>query len=91
MISGRTLLPFFFTSMAASMIARTCMSPISGKTIGSRQPRNPIIGLNSCSSSTRSFTFAAEMPRLLATSSWPLASCGRNSCSGGSSRRIVTG
>ena len=32
-----------------------------------------------------------ETPSSLATSAWPLSSCGRNSCSGGSSVRIVTG
>ncbi len=72
---------------------RTCMSPISGKTIGSRQPRNPIIGFISCSSSTRSKIFSTVVPICLATASAParLSFCGRNSCSGGSSRRIVTG
>ena len=91
MISGRTVLPFFCTSMAASMIARTCMSPISGNLIGRRQPRRPSIGLASWSSSTRRLTFSTGMPSWRATSAWPASSCGRNSCSGGSSRRIVTG
>ena len=47
------------------MIARTCMSPISGNTIGRRQPRKPIIGLNSCSSSTRSRPSAGRDADLL--------------------------
>ena len=34
---------------------------------------------------------SAETPISLAISAWPLSSCGKNSCSGGSSRRIVTG
>ena len=62
MISGRTDLPFFLTSMAASMMARTCMSPISGNLIGKRQPRRPSIGLASWSCSTRRLTFSTGMP-----------------------------
>ena len=34
---------------------------------------------------------SAETPSLAATSAWPLGSCGKNSCSGGSSVRMVTG
>ena len=58
----------------------------------SRQPRWPSIGLNSCSASI----FAPRPPRRRcraprATSRISSSPWGRNSCSGGSSRRIVTG
>src|SRR6058998_3400174 len=53
MISGCTLIPFAWTSVAASKIARACISEISGNVIPSRQPRWPSMGLNSWSSCTR--------------------------------------
>mmetsp|Transcript_5280 Transcript_5280/g.16764 ORF Transcript_5280/g.16764 Transcript_5280/m.16764 type:complete len:205 (-) Transcript_5280:1501-2115(-) len=49
------------------------------------------MGFSSCSSFTRRATASAEMPILAARSAWAFGSCGTNSCSGGSSRRIVTG
>ncbi|MFN8404826.1 MAG: hypothetical protein U0V48_14905 [Anaerolineales bacterium] len=42
--SGFTLIPRFVQSAAASKIARTCISTISGIEMLSRTPRKPIIG-----------------------------------------------
>jgi hypothetical protein len=59
-----------------------------------RQPRWPSIGLNSCRLLTlvraraRRPTLSSASPRL---DLWASSLCGRNSCSGGSSRRMVTG
>ena len=87
------------TASAARMMARACISGISGYIMASRQPRVPSIGLSSCSF----FTWASSA-RSLASSAWspPVSSSrctfsawsrwlGRNSCSGGSSSRTVTG
>ena len=49
------------------------------------------MGLVSCKLCTRFFTSSGFLPMLLASASTSLSSCGRNSCNGGSSRRIVTG
>jgi hypothetical protein len=57
-----------------------------------RQPRKPSIGLNSCSCSTRCSGCAPRARR--SSSPAPPAApqvCGRNSCSGGSRKRIVAG
>ncbi len=91
MISGWTSMPSACTLQAASRIARACIAVISGYTSPRRQPRKPSIGLNSCSCFTRSATSLALIPSACAASAWPFSSCGRNSCSGGSSVRIVTG
>ena len=77
--------------MAASMIARTCISRISGYVMHRRQPRCPSIGFDSCSCSTRRATTSTPMPSSLASSACLAFSCGTNSCSGGSINRIVTG
>ena len=53
MISGTTFRPSLFSWQAASMIARVCISVISGYVMPRRTPRWPSIGLNSCSCSTR--------------------------------------
>src|SRR5581483_7882608 len=57
----------------------------------SRQPRWPSIGLNSWSCSTRFFASLKGSPIFFARSFSVASSCGTNSCSGGSSVRIVTG
>ena len=77
---------------AASMSARTCMAYSPGFITPRRTPRVPNMGLtsahvlaadNSCASSSLSPTVAA----LISSSS----TRGKNSCSGGSSSRMVTG
>ena len=65
MTSGFTLIPFFWTSAAASKMARACISVISGKVMPRRQPRWPSIGLNSCSSWTRLVTSSGVAPSFL--------------------------
>ena len=49
------------------------------------------MGLNSCSSFTRCLIFSTDTPIFSARSFCAPASCGRNSCSGGSRKRIVAG
>ena len=56
-----------------------------------RQPRWPSIGLASASSAARRRIASTSVPSACATSASSASPCGRNSCSGGSSRRIVTG
>mmetsp|Transcript_16056 Transcript_16056/g.37939 ORF Transcript_16056/g.37939 Transcript_16056/m.37939 type:complete len:239 (+) Transcript_16056:21-737(+) len=56
-----------------------------------RQPRCPSIGLYSLSSSARRFTRSRGNPAALATAASSESVCGRNSCRGGSSKRMVTG
>ena len=57
-----------------------------------RQPRKPSIGLNSCELLARgASSFFGSAPIAAATSAISSSPCGRNSCSGGSSSRIVTG
>mmetsp|Transcript_3411 Transcript_3411/g.21298 ORF Transcript_3411/g.21298 Transcript_3411/m.21298 type:complete len:276 (+) Transcript_3411:1451-2278(+) len=93
MISGLTSTPSFFTLQAAWRIARACISAISGYVIPKRHPRNPSMGLTSDSFSMRSCTSSGLQPDMLAIS-WTTSSAspsGKNSCSGGSSSRIVTG
>mmetsp|Transcript_6723 Transcript_6723/g.17218 ORF Transcript_6723/g.17218 Transcript_6723/m.17218 type:complete len:430 (-) Transcript_6723:1213-2502(-) len=93
MMSGCTLTPSACTLHAASRMARTCMRPISGYVMARRHPRNPSMGFTSASFSMRSTTSLSEAPvsaaRLATISS--RSPSGRNSCSGGSSRRMVTG
>ena len=56
-----------------------------------RQPRKPSIGLNSSSSRARSASFFGSAPIARATCAISSSPCGRNSCSGGSRSRMVTG
>ena len=96
MISTCGSRPSFFTRAAASQIARTCIAYRPGFTMPSRTPRRPSMGFASCSSftfwSTR-FCSATSSPRSSpsATSTASSTWFGRNSCSGGSSSRTVTG
>mmetsp|Transcript_32909 Transcript_32909/g.47643 ORF Transcript_32909/g.47643 Transcript_32909/m.47643 type:complete len:217 (-) Transcript_32909:1946-2596(-) len=78
--------PSFTTSQAADIAAVTCILVISGYTTESRHPRKPIIGLTSSNSSHR-FLMTSSSPIISHVSS----SLGKNSCRGGSSKRIVTG
>ena len=56
MISGTTVVPSLRpASIAASKMARACISAISGKAYQSRQPRWPSIGLNSLKPATLRF------------------------------------
>ena len=92
-MSGCTLTVSHCTAHAASMIARTCILPISGYAMARRQPRKPNIGLISASFSIRSTTSLSSAPVLAARSATISSSSpsGRNSWRGGSRRRIVTG
>ena len=54
-----------------------------------RQPRKPSIGLNSCSSWTRCMIFSTGMLSLRARSICDSFEFGKNSCNGGSRKRIV--
>ncbi len=79
-------------SAAASMRARTCIAYRPGFTTPRRTPRVPSMGLNSCQerAAVRSSSSSADKPTvafLISSSSIR----GRNSWSGGSSRRTVTG
>ena len=68
MISGTTFRPSLLSWHAASMMARACISVISGYVMPRRTPRWPSIGLNSCSCSTRasSFCFSSSSAARLA-------------------------
>ena len=91
--------PLALAATAASMMARACISVISGKVMPRRHPRNPSMGFCSCSSSTRASSVRSSLSlgerglvssrRVISTSR--SSRLGRNSCSGGSSRRMVTG
>mmetsp|Transcript_26972 Transcript_26972/g.58960 ORF Transcript_26972/g.58960 Transcript_26972/m.58960 type:complete len:445 (+) Transcript_26972:1164-2498(+) len=93
MISGLTTPPLFATLTAASKMACTCISVISGYVMPRRQPLKPSIGFTSDSLSMVSYTSSTLMPaswaRAAQTSS--ISPSGRNSCRGGSSSRMVTG
>ena len=57
----------------------------------SREPRWPSMGLNSRKPETRRRNRLTVTPMAPATSAMAASPCGRNSCNGGSSRRMVTG
>ncbi len=97
MISGRGSPPAWRQRTAASAIARTCKANRPGISSPSRTPRRPSIGFCSCSRRT-----AASSEASPSVTGWPVAAAtpsrtessvrsGRNSCSGGSIRRTVTG
>ena len=85
-------LPFLRSTAAAASSALTCMAYRPGLTTPRRTPRVPIIGLCSAQSSAAFSSLPSRVDS-------PAVAClifnssidGRNSCSGGSSRRIVTG
>mmetsp|Transcript_16736 Transcript_16736/g.52777 ORF Transcript_16736/g.52777 Transcript_16736/m.52777 type:complete len:215 (-) Transcript_16736:2569-3213(-) len=85
--------PSFSTLMAASVMARTCISAISGNAMARRQPRKPSMGLTSESFSMRSSISSTLTPQVWESTSHTssMSPSGRNSCSGGSSRRTVVG
>ena len=89
--SGNGFLPSRRSSHAASKIACACISVISGKEIPKRQPRWPNIGLNSCNTFTLSRRTSTATPMTCASSTISSSCFGKNSCSGGSRVRIVTG
>ncbi len=96
MTSGRGSAPASLRSAAASAMARTCMPNRPGMTRPRRTPRRPSIGFCSCSLCTawsrrRSFSFGSLRASARATRTDSSVMSGRNSCSGGSSRRTVTG
>ena len=91
MISGCTSMPRRLARTAASKIARPCISVISGYTMPRRHPRRPSIGFVSRSDSTMRLSSSRDRPSVRARRFVSSPPCGRNSCSGGSSRRIVTG
>mmetsp|Transcript_69740 Transcript_69740/g.153831 ORF Transcript_69740/g.153831 Transcript_69740/m.153831 type:complete len:376 (+) Transcript_69740:454-1581(+) len=92
---GCTLPPALITLAAASMIALACIWVMAGCTMPRRQPRRPIMGLDSLRPSRREWTISGVLPSSVAICWHRLVSagpsCGRNSCSGGSSMRTVTG
>ena len=92
MISGTNFQPrcFLLMLIAALIIARVCMTPISGYVTSRRHPRWPIIGLNSCKFAAAAIKSSTEIPNALATSNDSASAFGKNSCRGGSSKRIVT-
>ena len=107
MISTIGLPPSALTLAAASMMARTCMAYRPGLRMPRRTPRSPSIGLASCrsltlasisvassrgsasSAPTSTVVWPCWVARATATASSTWS--GRNSCSGGSSSRTVTG
>ena len=93
MISGLTFqaLCLRCTLMAARMTAFVCITAISGNVTHRRQPRWPIIGLNSWSPSIISLMRKIGLCCVFARSAISSSVCGTNSCSGGSRKRIVTG
>src|SRR5215204_1050238 len=96
MISGWGSSPRLRSEAAASAIARTCSEKSPGTTRPRRTPRRPSIGFCSCSRWTSASSVVASLsgaPVASATATWTDSSVksGRNSCSGGSSSRIVTG
>ena len=97
MISGIGLWPSFRTSRQACTSARTCILNSSGIRIPRRTPRRPSIGLDSCRRLTAAKTacwrgeISSPSASARAISALSSAMLGRNSCSGGSSRRMVTG
>mmetsp|Transcript_40600 Transcript_40600/g.79489 ORF Transcript_40600/g.79489 Transcript_40600/m.79489 type:complete len:446 (-) Transcript_40600:1203-2540(-) len=92
MMSGTGVWPAFLTARAASMMARACISEISGCTIPRRHPRSPSMGFTSDSLAIFSVTAPTDMPSsvaiILHTSF--ISPLGKNSWRGGSSRRMVT-
>mmetsp|Transcript_16591 Transcript_16591/g.40525 ORF Transcript_16591/g.40525 Transcript_16591/m.40525 type:complete len:446 (+) Transcript_16591:553-1890(+) len=93
MMSGIGLPPAAFTLSAASMMARACISVISGLTMPRRHPRRPSMGFTSDSLAILSVTASTESSSSLAII-WHtsfISPLGRNSWRGGSRRRIVTG
>mmetsp|Transcript_37749 Transcript_37749/g.118186 ORF Transcript_37749/g.118186 Transcript_37749/m.118186 type:complete len:299 (-) Transcript_37749:1759-2655(-) len=72
-------------------MARACISMISGDVMPRRQPRRPSIGFCSLHFSTASTSVGSSRPSCMARSRSHSSSQGRNSCSGGSRRRTVTG
>mmetsp|Transcript_1000 Transcript_1000/g.3684 ORF Transcript_1000/g.3684 Transcript_1000/m.3684 type:complete len:276 (+) Transcript_1000:454-1281(+) len=93
MISGTGSAPSRLASHAASMMARTCISAISGNVIAKRHPRKPNIGFTSASFSMHS-AMSSSLSPVSSLKTWQTSSTppsGRNSCNGGSSRRTVTG
>mmetsp|Transcript_2482 Transcript_2482/g.3527 ORF Transcript_2482/g.3527 Transcript_2482/m.3527 type:complete len:329 (-) Transcript_2482:1398-2384(-) len=93
MMSGMGCTPLALTLSAASMMARACISVISGFKMPRRQPRSPSMGLTSESLWILSSTASTAMPSSLAIISQTsfISPLGRNSWSGGSRRRMVTG
>ena len=92
MIRGNGFPPASIRSAAACIIASTCIFVSSGRQIPKRQPRRPSIGFSSCNSSicwTKSSTFSN--PSSLADATVTSDAFGKNSWSGGSSNRTVTG
>ncbi len=96
MISGSAWPPAFTRAAAASRIARACITNRPGITMPRRTPRRPSIGLDSCRRWTALSSLRWRFLRWPRTSATAIATdssvmSGRNSCSGGSIIRIVTG
>mmetsp|Transcript_4710 Transcript_4710/g.10814 ORF Transcript_4710/g.10814 Transcript_4710/m.10814 type:complete len:384 (+) Transcript_4710:524-1675(+) len=92
MMLGTAVTPLALTLTAASMMARACISVMSGLVMPRRHPRSPSMGLTSWWLRMRSCTSARGMLKSLArfshASTWSIL--GRNSWRGGSSMRMVT-
>ena len=82
---------FFCTLIAARMTAFVCIFAISGYVTDKRQPRCPIIGLNSCKELMSVLISSTVFPFLSAKARISVSSVGTNSCNGGSRKRMVTG
>mmetsp|Transcript_14086 Transcript_14086/g.33213 ORF Transcript_14086/g.33213 Transcript_14086/m.33213 type:complete len:403 (+) Transcript_14086:829-2037(+) len=93
MMSGTALMPLALTFSAASKTALACITVISGCWMPRRQPRSPSMGFTSESArilaSTASVVTFSSFAMLAITSG--ISAWGRNSWSGGSRRRTVTG
>ncbi len=96
MISGRGSPPARTRAAAASRMARACMPNSPGMTMPRRTPRSPSIGFSSCIRRTAASMRTSRLlglPAASATATFIDSSVkpGRNSCRGGSIRRMVTG
>ena len=96
MISTRGSRPSERSCAAASRIARVCIPYSPGMVSARRTPRSPSMGFCSCRRRTAASTFSSCASRSTPWASWRASftdssvRSGRNSCSGGSSRRTVT-
>ena len=95
---GLASMPRFCKAVVASNIAPICISYISGYVTPTRTPRCPIIGFSSARSralsrrarTARTFAPVARRSSISRSSTSSSSGFGKNSCSGASSKRMVT-